>query len=263
MGVMATLGRYGDTHVEPVALFDVTDRDAAPPPGSMDVQFRVPVSLSVLLDGMAEAGLDDEVAAWGQAYSELVSGLLTQVQHAGGYALAAPERSDTATPARLEVAGIIEAVVPGFEQARWHCHVYIGPTATVLATGDRRPVARERSWRGIRSVAYPWYADRLEELAERRLEVEWGEPRPGAEREIVRPPWHEYVGGNDRGVCPGPWPLDDLRLTDELALQMAADTEKQLARERAAGITAEPDWRAIRVAEGWAGYETAPPAARQ
>lgn len=250
---MATLGRYGDTHVEPVALFDVTDPDAAPPPDSIDVQFRVPVSLSVLLDGMAEAGLDDEVAAWGQAYSELVTGLLTEVQHAGGYALETPS---SAVPARLEVAGIVEAVVPGFEQARWHCHVYIGPTATILATGVRQPVARERSWRGIRSVAFPWYMARLEELAERRLEVEWGEPRPGAKREIVRPPWHEYVGVNDRGVCPGPWPMPDRRLTDELSLQMAAETEQQIARDRAVGITADADWREVRAAQGWAGYDT-------
>lgn len=245
---MPVLGRYGDTHVAPAVLFDVDDPSAIPPQGSIDVQFRVPVSLSAMLDGMAQADLRPELNAWGHGYSALVSRLLTNVQETGGYAIT---HGDTAMPARLELAAVIETAVPGFDQHRWHCHVYVGPTATTLHDGERRPTARAALARKMSSLAYPFYKREVEALAARELLVEWGEPRPGAEREIVDPPWHEHVGANERGICDGPWGRrGDVVLPDEIHLRSCAEAEVQIQRDRAAGYTSEPDWRAVR-AEAW------------
>lgn len=244
---MPITGRHGDTHVRPAALFDVTDPSAALPEDAFEVQFRSPVSLSVMLDGMAQASLDDELNQWGNAYNDLVQRLLTRVQADCGYAIDPP---DTATPARLELAAIAETAVPGFEQARWHCHVYIGATATILSSGERRPLAREIMPRKVSGLTFPFYMRELEGLAEQTLGVEWGQPRPGAEREIVDPPWHEYIGTDDRGVCPGPWgPLGELLLADEQDLRHRAEAEEQIRRDRAAGYTPESDWRAARASE--------------
>ena len=213
-------GRYGDSHIRPAALFDVNDPAAAPPAGSIDVQFRVPVSLSVMLDGMAQGGLDRESEAWGRGYSDLISRVLSKVQEAAGYAV---EADGVAAPARLELAGIAETAVPGFDQTRWHAHVYIGPTAVTLASNERCPVSMDDVRRGVFGLVDPFYSLELEVLAERQLDVEWGEPQPGASREIVNPPWHEYVGANERGVCDGPWGrLGDLVLADERHLRLAA-----------------------------------------
>lgn len=244
---MPIRGGYGDTHVRPDALFDITDPAAAPPAGSLEVQFRAPVSLSVMLDGMAQAGLDDDLAAWGRGYSDLVARLLTTVQHDCGYSVEPP---DTTAPARLELAGIAESAVEGLEQSRWHCHIYIGPTATILSTGERHPIAREAIRRKIRSLAYPAYMRGLRALAEEQLNVEWGQPRPGAQLEIVNPPWHEYLGTDERGVCPSRWERDgELVLADAEHLRLAAESEEQVRKELAAGYTPEPDWLAVRASQ--------------
>lgn len=244
---MPITGRYGDTRVTPHALFDVSDPSAGPPEGTFEVQFRSPVSLSVLLDGMAQAGLDDELAEWGHAYSDLVHRLLTEVQVDCGYAVDPP---DTATPARLELAAIAEAAVPGFDQARWHCHVYIGPTATILSSGERRPIHHGQIRLGVRATVNPFYGRELRGLAERQLGVEWGQPRPGAPLEIVNPPWHEHIGTDGRRVCPGPWDRPgELLLADEESLRFAAENEEQIRQDRAAGYNPEPDWRAARASE--------------
>ena len=239
---MARIGRYGDTRVEPTPLFDVTDPAGTPPPDAHEVLFRAPVSLSVMLDGMAEAGLADEVDAWGRAYSELLNRLLREVQRACGWA-GDPERTSILSPARLELAGVVEAVVPGFEQARWHCHVYVGATATILATGERAPVSAEYLREGVYSSAQGFHMLELRALAERELEVSWGRPRRTATGyEIVDPPWHEYIGDDDRGVCPGPWEVSGTRvLADEDSLRLAAEQEAGIRAEREAGLIDEDD----------------------
>lgn len=237
MGRMARVGRYGDTRVEPAPLFDVTDPDAAPPSDAHEVLFRAPVSLSVMLDGMAEAGLADEVDAWGRAYSELLTRLLREVQESCGWA-GDPKRTSILSPARLELAGVVEAMTPGFEQARWHCHIYVGAMATVMATGKRAPVSAEYLREGVYSAGHRFHDNELRALAEQELEVSWGFPRDTASvYEIVDPSWHEYIGDNDRGMCPGPWPVTGTRvLADERALRLAAEQEAGILAEREAGL---------------------------
>ena len=104
-------GRFGDTHVAPAPLFDVGDPLAAPPFDAHEVQFRMPLSLSALLDGMATAGLDEDVAAWGTTYAQLVQEqVLRWVQEACGYA------ADPASgPAGAPGAGRGKAAT-----SRWH-----------------------------------------------------------------------------------------------------------------------------------------------
>lgn len=234
------LGRYGDTHVPPAVLFDVDDPVAGPPPDAIDVQFRCPVSLSVLLDGLAQAGLTSDLTAWRRAYSDLVTDTMTRLQADAGRV--ADRAQSGSAPARLELAAVVETAVPGFAQARWHAHIYIGATAESLMDGTRWPVDRWSLNQSVPGVTEGFYANRLEELASRELDVdEWGEPRPGAVKEIMRPPWHEYIGSAERGVCPGPWgPRRKLLLADARHLQSAAEMERQLAYEREHGLEYRP-----------------------
>ncbi|MFP5070918.1 hypothetical protein ACLFMI_14790 [Pseudonocardia nantongensis] len=253
MAGMARVGRYGSTRVEPAPLFDVTDPGAAPPLDAHEVLFRAPVSLSVMLDGMAEAELGDEVDAWGRAYSGLLNRLLREVQESCGWA-GDPERTSILSPARLELAGVVEAVTPGFEQARWHCHVYVGATATILATGERAPVSPEYLCEGVYSSAQGFHMNQLRALAEQELEVSWGFPRDTSSiYEIVDPPWHEYIGENDRGVCPGPWHVTGTRvLADARALRLAAEQEARRRAQREAGLVPDQDELRAAGAAYWA-----------
>lgn len=227
-------GRFGDTHVTPTPLFDVNDSLASPPFDAHEVQFRMPLSLSALLDGMATAGLDQDVAAWGTAYTQLVQEqVLRRVQEACGYA-ADPTSPDVGRPARLELAAVVEAAVPGIDAARWHCHVYIGSTACVLATGERLPVAVSQIEQGVFDLAYSFHNADVRELAEREFGVTWGDPGPTATvQEIVDPPWHEHVDPSAvRGVCPGPWEVQGVRVVaDEKRLRVAAEREVFLRAE--------------------------------
>ncbi|GAA1388723.1 hypothetical protein GCM10009613_26530 [Pseudonocardia kongjuensis] len=227
-------GRFGDTHVAPAPLFNVSDPLATPPSDAHEVQFRMPLSLSALLDGMATAGLDQDVAAWGAAYTQLVQEqVLRRVQEACGYA-ADPASPDVGRPARLELAAVVEAAVPGIDAARWHCHVYIGSTACVLATGERFPVYVPKIQRGVFGLADGFHTRDVRELAEREFGVTWGRPRPSAKLdEIVDPPWHEHISPSTvRGVCPGPWDVQGVRVVaDEESLRVAAEQEVFLRAE--------------------------------
>ncbi|MBC3189560.1 hypothetical protein H7X46_00575 [Pseudonocardia sp. C8] len=240
-------GRFGETHVEPTVLFDGTDPAAAPPPDAHDVQFRAPVSLSVMLDGMAEADLDHEVAAWGRAYSELLTGLLREIQRSCGWVVD-PAAPAVLVPGRLALAAVVEPHVPGFAQARWHGHVYVGATAPVLATGELSTVPGDWLQEGIFSMQSE-HLNAVEDLAEREFGVTWGKAQLGAaKREIVEPPWHEYIGDDDRGVCPGPWPTTGARvLADERFLRLSAEAEATTRADLESGrYDPRPDWRVAR-----------------
>ena len=227
-------GRFGDTHVAPAPLFDVNDPHAVPPTDSHEVQFRVPLSLSAMLDGMATAGLDEDIAAWGRAYTQLAQEqVLRRVQEACGYATD-PTNPDVGRPARLDLAAVVEAAVPGIDAARWHCHVYIGSTACVLATGERCPVYIPRIVDGAQRLAHSLCNADVRELAEREFGVTWGDPGPTATiEEIVDPSWHEHVDAAAvRGVCPGPWDVQGVRVVaDERSLRLAAEQEVFLRAE--------------------------------
>ncbi|WP_337832839.1 hypothetical protein [Pseudonocardia sp. TMWB2A] len=192
------------------------------------------LSLSALLDGMATAGLDQDVAGWGTAYTQLVQErLLRRVQEACGYA-ADPANPDVGLPARLELAAVVEAAVPGIDAARWHCHVYVGSTACVLATGERLPVYASQIEQGVFGLAHSFHNADVRELAERAFGVTWGDPGPTATiEEIVDPPWHEHVDPSAvRGVCTGPWEVQGVRvIADERSLRLAAQQEVFLRAE--------------------------------
>ncbi|MEV1294876.1 hypothetical protein [Pseudonocardia sp. NPDC049635] len=252
MSGMARIGRFGDTRVEPAGLFDVADPAAVPPPGTHEVLFRAPASLSVMLDGMAEAGLSDKIEAWGRAYGGLVDRLLREVQRACGWA-GDPERSSILSPARLELAALVESSAPGFEQARWHCHVYVGAMATVLKTGERAPVSAEFLREGVHSSADVFHENELRALVEQEFEVSWGFPRETYSMyEIVDPPWHEYIGDADRGMCPGPWEVTGTRvLADERALRLTAEHEADRLHQRAMGLEYDRDELRAASAAAW------------
>ena len=235
---MRVLGRFGDTHMTPGVLFEPSDRMASPTRDSIDVQFRVPVSLSLLLEEMTAADRRAEVESWAVGYHGLLVGMVRAVQAAGGYVI---ESSDTAAPARLDIAVTIDEVVPGVG-TRWHSHVWVGPTALTLAVRERRPVAVEVLTEGVQELVWPVYIRRLEELTRRELGVRWGEPRPGAVREIVEPPWHEHVGNADRGICPGRWEIPrNPMLADARELTLAAEAEVRHDHAVRGGGAYEPD----------------------
>lgn len=226
---------YGETRVEPGRLFDPADGACVgPPPDAIDVQFRAPVSLSLLLDAFDAAHDDAAAAALTAGYQQLIAAMLPKVQFECGYV-----RTDPATgsrrPARLELAAFVENDVPGIEKMRLHAHVWVGRTAVSLHDGQRYPVDLCELRQGIDQVIHGTYARRLKVMAQDVADVTWGRPRPGAAEEIVDPPLHELAAGADRGVCPSPWGARELLLVDERYLELSAETERAVAADIAAG----------------------------
>lgn len=228
------LGRFGDSHVAPDSLFDSSDPAAAPPPAAIDVQFRCPSSLNAMLDQMAKRGRDDLIEDWRTVYGELASDTARFVQRGGR----GPDAGRAGlAPARLAITTVVHDQVPGFEVARWHLHVYVGATAVSLLDGQVLDTSFESLDLGVRSVAWPRYVNQLWARTEREWGVRWDEPRPGAEKEIVEPAFHEWIDTLDRGVCPGPpaWGPRRLLLADEVSLRLSAQDERSIARARAEG----------------------------
>lgn len=233
---------YGETRVEPGRLFDLGDppgTGAGPPRDAIDVQFRAPVSLSLLLDAFDTQYQDAAAQALMEGYQQLVAQMLGKVQFECGYVRnAAGHRF----PARLELAAFVENFVPGIEKMRLHAHVWVGRTAESLYDGQRHPVDLEKLQSGIDEVVHGTYARRLEALAEDVADITWGQPRPGASEEIVAPPLHELAAGADRGVCAGPWGPRELLLADHSYLELSAETERVIAANQASGHRPDPYW---------------------
>ena len=224
------LGRYGDNHVTPDLLFDPRDPAAAPPPDAVDMQFRHPSSLNVMLQAMAEEGQHDLLDQWRRILAELTEDTAMWVQRSCGRVVDT-ERSGLA-PARLQVTAISHDTIPGFDVARWHIHVYIGAVGTSLIDGRRLPTSWDTVDLGMRGPAQARHINRVWELTTEAWGVRWDEPRPGAEDEIVEPPWHEHIDSLDRGVCPGPaaWGSRRVMLADEESVRAAAEAEERIAR---------------------------------
>ena len=226
------LGRYGDNHVSPDELFDPA---AEPPPyDAIDVQFRCPVSLSMMLDGMAQADRPDLHDQWSRLYAELGAETAQYVQR-GGRGIDA-ERSGLA-PARLAVTVVPHAEVPRTASTRWHLHVYVGGTVISLLDGRVLEIAVDQLRRNVWGNIHARYAGRLRELTTQLWHVRWAQPRPGAVQEIVEPPWHQHIDSRDRGVCPGPknWGARNSILADEQDLRVAERDEDDMARADAEG----------------------------
>lgn len=223
---------YGETRVEPGRLFDLGDppgTGAGPPRDAIDVQFRAPVSLSLLLDAFDTQYQDAAAQALMEGYQQLVAQMLGKVQFECGYV-----RDDAGSrrPARLELAAFVENFVPGIDKMRLHAHIWVGRSAESLHDGRRYPVDLEKLHGAVSRVVFGIYSGRLRAVAEDVADITWGRPRPGAPDEIVAPPLHELAAGGDRGVCPGPWGPRELLLADQHYLELAAETERAVAVDR-------------------------------
>lgn len=224
---------YGETRVEPGRLFDLGDppgTGSGPPADAIDVQFRAPVSLSLLLDAFDAQYQDAAAQTLMAGYQELVAQMLDKLQFECGYIR---DHTGSRRPARLELAAFVENVVPGIEKMRLHAHIWVGSTAESLHDGQRHSLDVGRLHDGINRVVFGTYSRRLETVAEEVADITWGRPRPGAADEIVAPPLHELAAGAERGVCPSPWGPRELLLADQHYLELAAETEQAVAVDRA------------------------------
>jgi hypothetical protein len=84
---MVQMGRYGDTRVPTRVLFDARDPACAGPPAdAIDVQFRAPLTVSLLLERYLDGpGTEPMVRFLGGAYREVVAATVNKLQFVAGY----------------------------------------------------------------------------------------------------------------------------------------------------------------------------------
>ena len=192
---------YGDTHVDPAPLFDPGDGQG-PPADAIDVYFHAPLSLSLLGDAFARAGMTRELELLLDVYAGVAARTVVDLQRQGGYVCGG--HRGRAIAARLELTAVAENEVPGQSTMRLHTHVYVGRTAIALENGQRHPVdlgelreAANFTWRS--------YKTRLVDETSRALGLVW-DSQPGqhsGRQEVVDPPVVEHIAGHEFGVCPG------------------------------------------------------------
>jgi hypothetical protein len=127
---------YGDTHVDPVQLFD-PGRGQAPPADALDLYFHAPLSLSLVGDAFAHnrSRMDQYLDQLLNLYAGLAGGIIRDVQRQGGYVTGG--HRDRAIPARLEITAVAHNEVPGQATMRLHTHIYVGRTAAALSLDPR------------------------------------------------------------------------------------------------------------------------------
>jgi len=229
----------GDTRVPPDVLFDVSDPGTpGPPADAFDVQFRVPISFSLYASDLAANGRERELAAVQAAYQRVVDETFANVQLEGGHV---PHPAGGQAEARLALAVLVEPRVPGIDGLRPHTHVYVGRSAVDVHDDSPRQVDLARLRGAIFDVTWSFYLRRLWAYTE-ELGLTWGEPRPGAVREVVDPPYAEHIAGEPQGVCPGPWGPRELLLADTDYLEGRAEAERQIAWERANSVPGAGPW---------------------
>lgn len=224
-------GDFGATRVAPAQLFDGSRRDGpGPPADALDVQFRAPLTFSLLVDALLRNDRELDARTCYQMYEQVITYTVERVQFACGYVL--DERGEE-WPARLELGALGESDVPGIETVRVHHHLYIGRTAVRLDDGRRLPVSREGGIRrGMRNMVWPDYLSKLRQLSEGVLGLRWDCPPGRLSDEIVDPPLHEHMAGHELGVCPSPWGRRETweQPTPEL-VRAEAETAARIARE--------------------------------
>ncbi len=228
----------GDTRVPPDVLFDVSDPGTpGPPADAFDVQFRVPISFSMYVTDLAASGRERELAAVQAAYQRVVDETFANVQLEGGYV---PHPAGGPAEARLALAVLVEARVPGIDGLRPHAHVYVGRGAVDVHDSPR---VVDFAWLrdAVFNVTWSFYLRRLRAYTE-ELGLTWARPRPGAVREVVDPPYAEHIAGEPHGVCPGPWGPRELLLADADYLRDAADAERHIAWQRANNVPGAGPW---------------------
>jgi hypothetical protein len=220
---------YGETHVDPIALFD--PERGQPPADAVDLFFPAPLSLSLLGDAFAAHGMQRELDRLLDFYAGLAGGMVTDVQRQGGYV--AGGHRGRPIPARLEITALAEDSVPGVPTMRLHSHVYVGRTAAALETGERHPVdlgrlrrAADRAWRAHLTL--------LVDASTRELGLTWA-PLPGhssGDVEIVDPPLAEHTVGHQLGVCPGRYGPREQIAADAQWREGVQETARLLAADR-------------------------------
>lgn len=230
---MADLGRIGETWVEPGRLFDPEDPADAPPSDALDVQFRAPLSFSAFVDDLFHTGRGTDGWACLRLYEQAIDRTVEQLQRVCGFVL---DEHGAPLPARLDLAAYGEATLPGSRTVRVHHHLYVGTTGVSVRDGRRLPVDAHRLRRGIRGIL-PLYRGVLQERTEERFGCRWGPPPGGYAFEILDPPMHEQIVGQEYEVCRSPWGPRATWEQPSAELLAALDQEAALIARRAASST--------------------------
>ncbi|MDN5751395.1 MAG: hypothetical protein L0H64_23330 [Pseudonocardia sp.] len=236
MARLARMGRYGDTRVAPRVLFDARDLACpGPPADAVDVQFRTPLSVSLLLDRMLDHHTEQALTFLTEAYSEVVAKTVSELQLAAGYVA----DGSLSWPARLELATDAHLFNNDELHVRVHHHLWIGRTALALHDGLRRPVDLDGIQLSLANVVWSAYLRTLDAVTTRDLGVDWREPRPGAALEITAPPMHiGLTGREDLGICSQPWgPREVWEQPTAARLAFQAEQERDVAREIERGVS--------------------------
>ena len=238
------MGRYGDTRVPTRVLFDAHDPNSpGPPADAIDLQFRAPLTVSLLLQRYLDnpslddgPGLESVVRFLGPAYGEVVAATVNKLQFVAGYVA----EDSLSWPARLEITTETHLHNNNDEtDIRLHEHLWVGRTAVALHDGVRRPVDLDGLALSLSNVVWPTYRRTLRAATERDLGASWRSPRPGAGAAITDPPVHVgLTGQEDLGICTQPWgPREtwEQPTPGELALQ--AEQERFGARDVERGLS--------------------------
>lgn len=230
LGRVVRMGRYGDTRVETRVLFDARDPGCTGPPAdAIDVQFRTPLTVSLLLERYLDGpGVEPVVGFLGAGYREVVAKTVSEVQFVAGYVA----EDSLAWPARLEVATATHLYNNDDEtDIRLHHHLWVGRTAVALHDGVRRPIDLVSLQRALANVVWSAYLRTLHAVTTRDLGVSWRSPRPGAGAEITDPPVHVGLTGQENlGICSTPWgPRETWEQPTAEDLAFLAEQEREAA----------------------------------
>jgi len=235
---MVRMGRYGDTRVLTRVLFDAQAPDSpGPPVDAIDIQFRAPLTVSLLLEryldgaGTEEGGTEQVLRFLAGAYREVVAKTVSEVQFVAGYVA----DGSLSWPARLEVATGRHLYNNDETDIRLHHHLWLGRTAVTLHDGVRRPLDLDGLRRALANVVWPAYRRSVRAATERDLGAIWRSPRPGAGAAITEPPVHVgLTGQEDLGICTQPWGLCET-WEQPTAAELAFQAEQE--REAAVALT--------------------------
>jgi len=223
---------YGDTHVDPVLLFDPDPDHAQAPADALDLYFHAPISLSLVGDAFAYNDMDYELGRLLEVYASLARGIIRDVQRQGGYVTGG--HRGRAIPARLEITAMAHNQVPGEATMRLHTHLYVGRTAVALETGERHPVDLDKLSNAA-DFAWSGYVGRVRDETARVLGFVW-DAAPGrhpSDQEIIDPPMAEHIAGHAFGVCPGDYGPREQIMADARWRAHIRKTEKFIAADHA------------------------------
>lgn len=239
---MVRMGRYGDTRVPTRVLFDAHDPDSpGPPADAIDIQFRAPLTVSLLLQRYLDGpsldggpGFEAVMRFLGNPWSEAVAAIVDKLQFVAGYVA----EDSLSWPARLEITAVGHLYNNNDGTAiRLHDHLWVGHTAVALHDGVRRPIDLDGMKLSLANVVWPTYRRTLRAATEHDLGATWRSPRPGAGATITDPPVHVgLTGREDLGICTQPWgPREIWEQPTPAKLAFWAEQEREAAVALAQG----------------------------